>query len=94
MEFRTPTLRSSTDRQFGQRAENTSGARLRGASGGSGESVAETLSGDGEFGFGATRAIVTAGCARGFDLLRRSEVGFGEAHLASLARNLALVTLG
>jgi hypothetical protein len=93
MAFRTPTLLKSTDRQLGQRAENTSGARFRGASGGRGKRVAVALSGDGEFRLVATRPVMTAGVARRFDLLRRSKVRFREAHLASFARNLAFVTL-
>lgn len=93
MAFRTPTLLSSTDRQYGQRAENTSGARLRGTSGGSGEGIAETLSGDSWFRLIATRRVETAGIAGGFKLLRRSQIGFGKANLAPFARNLTLMTL-
>jgi hypothetical protein len=92
MAFRTPTLLSSTERQLGQRAENTSGTRFRSTAGRCRESVAETLSGDGKLGFGAAGAIVTAGIARRFDLLLCSQVGLRESDFASFTRHLPLVT--
>lgn len=93
MALRTPTLLNSTERQLGQRAENTSGARLCGAAGGCGGGVAEALAG-GNLGLISTRTIMTAGCAGGFDLFGRAKVRLRELHLGPFAGNLPLVALG
>jgi hypothetical protein len=74
--FRTPTLLSSTDRQLGQRAENTSRPGLGGAAGRRRHGIAERLAGDRDLRLIATGAIVAAGFARGVDLLRRPQIRF------------------
>lgn len=97
MALRAPTPRKSTERQLGQRLENSNvflTVGFSGASDGGGQAIAERAAAGGYFGLVAAADVRAAGFFGGFDLFGSADVGLGELHFLARAFHLAFVALG